>query len=552
MKPQSQPSLPGYLTRFRLSVGLFFSLLGGVSSAAWAAGGPVGFDQIIPKPLTVVPSNGTFLIDKTVMLLSPGTAGADEADLFGRLLFEKTGIALARRGKAPRTIKAEIDFNLPDSLGAEGYVINCTPTELRVRSTTGNGLLLGLTSVAQAASIGLIGAKAELKCGDVADKPRFAYRGMHLDVCRHFYTVEEVKKYIDHLAYYKFNTFHWHLTDDQGWRIEILKYPRLTTVGSKRAQTLIGHIRNTAKTYDGKPVSGFYTQEQIRDVVRYATARHITVMPEIEMPGHAQAAIAAYKWLGSNTDSVKVWDAWGYSPYIFNPNERTMGFLRDVLTEVAGLFPSEFIHIGGDEAAKQHWKANAEVQTQIKILGLKDEEALQGWMLTEIEKHLATLGKRMMGWDEIGSTGVSPTAAIMVWHNGNKSLNILQAGHESVLSPGSHCYFDSYQADPRTVSQPLAIGGLTTLKTVYAFDPIPPGLTPEQQGKVLGIQGNLWTEYIASFPKVQYMIFPRMLALAEVAWCPYGTKNYAAFKPRATLAFADLKRSGAQIGPVGE
>jgi len=518
----------------------------------WAAGGPIGFDQIIPRPLSVLPTSGTFLIDKTVILLNPGTAGADEADLFGRQLFEKTGISLARRGKAARTIKAEIDFNLPDSLGPEGYVINCTPNELRVRATTGNGLLLGLTSVLQAASIGLNLNKTELKCGDVADKPRFAYRGMHLDVSRHFFSVDEVKKYIDYLALYKYNTFHWHLTDDQGWRIEILKYPRLTSFGSKRAQTLIGHARNTAKTYDGKPVSGFYTQEQIRDVVRYATARHITVMPEIEMPGHAQAAIAAYKWLGSNNDSVKVWDAWGYSPYIFNPNERTMGFLKDVLTEVAGLFPSEFIHIGGDEADKKQWKANAEVQAQIKALGLKDEEALQGWMLTEIEKHLATLGKRMMGWDEIASTGVSPTAAIMVWHNGNKSLNILQAGHESVLSPGSHCYFDAYQADPRTVSQPLAIGGLTTLKTVYSFDPIPAGLTPEQQGKVLGIQGNVWTEYIAAFGKVEYMIFPRMLALAEVAWCPYGTKNYAGFKPRAILAFAELRRGGIQVGPVGE
>ena len=351
----------------------------------------------------------------------------------------------------------------------------------------------------------------------VQDYPNFQWRGLHLDVSRHFFSVEEVKRFIDLMALYKFNTFHWHLTDDQGWRIEIKKYPKLTEIGAWRDSTVNGHYSATPRTYSVERYGGFYTQEQIKEVVAYASNRFITVVPEIEMPGHSRAALAAYPQYSCTGKQLEVPGLWGVFEEIFCAKEESIDFLKDVLTEVLTLFPSEYIHIGGDEAPKTRWKSCPRCQKVIRENGLKDVHELQSFFIQEIDEFLTSKGRKLIGWDEILEGGLSPNAAVMSWRGFEGGIEAAKQKHFAVMSPGSHCYFDHYQS--KNPNEPTAIGGFTPLEKVYSFNPIPPGFSEQQAFFILGGQANLWTEYIPTMAQLEYMTYPRALALAQVLWC---------------------------------
>jgi len=349
-------------------------------------------------------------------------------------------------------------------------------------------------------------------------------------VGRHFMPVEFVKKYIDYIAMNKMNVFHWHLTEDQGWRIEIKKYPKLTEIGSQRKETIIGHAHES-KEYDGKPYGGFYTQDEIKDVVAYAQARYVTVVPEIELPGHALAALASYPELGCTGGPYEVATTWGVFDDVYCAGkEETFKFLEDVISEVMPLFPGEYFHIGGDECPKTQWEKCPYCQARMKKEGLKNEHELQSYFVQRIEKFLNAHGKKMIGWDEILEGGLAPNATVMSWRGEEGGIAAAQAHHDAVMTPGNYCYFDHYQADPKT--QPLAIGGFTPLKEVYEYEPIPKELTPEEGKYILGAQGNVWTEYMKTPERVEYMVFPRIAALAEVVWSPKASRNYDDFMNR--------------------
>ncbi|MBU2020638.1 MAG: beta-N-acetylhexosaminidase, partial [Bacteroidetes bacterium] len=357
----------------------------------------------------------------------------------------------------------------------------------------------------------------------ISDEPNFEWRGMHLDVSRHFYSVQTIKKYLDLMSVYKLNTFHWHLTDDQGWRIEIRKYPLLTSVGARRDSTLIGHASEIPKKFDYKVVKEYYTQKDIRELVEYAAKKYITVVPEIEMPGHASAAIAAYPELGCKGFTSKVESEWGVFDNIFCSKTNTMNFIKDVLAEVCDLFPGKYIHIGGDEVLVNHWERCADCKITMEKNGLKETKELQGYFLSEMDNFLTQRGKNIIGWDEILEGGLSPNAAVMSWRGEAGGVAAAQLEHSVVMSPTSHCYFDHYQSNRS--GEPLAIGGYLPLSKVFDFQPIPSSLIHYQRTYVKGGQANLWTEYIKTEEHLDYMIFPRLLAMSEVLW----SKNKSTF-----------------------
>jgi len=384
----------------------------------------------------------------------------------------------------------------------------------------------------------------------IEDTPRFGYRGMMLDVSRHFMPLSFIKKFIDLIAMHKMNTFHWHLTDDQGWRIEIKKYPKLTSIGSKRTETVAGHVLKSpvslriwkdVQEYDGIPHEGYYTQEEIKEVVAYASERFITIIPEIDLPGHTSSLIAAYPEYGSSDKNIGVKTIWGIQEDIIKPNENTFNFLKDVFTEIADLFPSKYIHIGGDEANKKQWIESEEVQEIIKNLELEDEAQLQSYFISRMEKILNSLDKKIIGWDEIIEGGLNPNATIMSWRGVEGGITAAKAGNYAIMTPTSHCYFDYYQR--KSNDEPLAIGGFTPLQKVYEFEPIPKELDLNQSSKILGAQGNLWTEFIKTPEQVEYMTVPRMTALSEVVWSKRKVRNFKEFKLRLNLYkyFLDLK-----------
>jgi hexosaminidase len=357
----------------------------------------------------------------------------------------------------------------------------------------------------------------------VIDYPKFAYRGMHLDVSRHFFDIDFIKKYIDYLAFHKMNIFHWHLTDDQGWRIEIKKYPELTTIGSKRAETLVGHFKDSPVVYDKIPHAGFYTQTQIKNVVQYAADRGINIVPEIDIPGHSMAMLAAMPYLSTMPDSVhmfkvaRTWGMYNRENNVLAPHEKTFEVLDNIFSEVAQLFPYKYVHIGGDEASKKWWKKSAWVQEFIAKNNLKDEDGLQSYFITRVEKMLNAKGKTIIGWDEILEGGLAPNAIVMSWRGEKGGIAAAKQKHEVIMTPGKPLYFDHYQTKMKNDS--LAIHGYNPFKSVYNYNPIPNELDSLGLGKyVLGAQGNVWTEYMASTAKVEYMVFPRMAALAEVLW----------------------------------
>ena len=500
---------------------------------------------VIPRPVHMTRGTGTFLVTPaTVVVTDRATRqiGYQLADW----LQPATGYRLAvsgAAGTAARTIALRLDPTLA-RLGDEGYRLSVSGTHIRIQAYRPAGVFYGVETLRQLLPPDIFRAAPvtavlwTVPAVEIEDMPRFAWRGAHLDVSRSFMPKEFVKKYIDLLALHKLNRFHWHLTDDQGWRIEIKKYPLLTSIGAWRRQSLVGQQRAYADTtqwvYDKIPHGGFYTQDDVREIVAYAQARFITVVPEIEMPGHAQAAIAAYPWLGNTGEQLEVLTHWGVDQNILNPSDSAIHFMQDVLTEVLALFPSHWIHTGGDEAPKQQWQASPVAQARIKELGLHSENELQSWMTAQMSQWLAARGRALIGWDEIlegGTEGLARNAVVMSWRGMDGGIAAAQAGHDVVMTPTSNTYFDYYQSQ-NTVNEPLAIGGFLPLDTVYAFEPVPAAFDAAQAAHILGTQGQIWTEYQRTPKNVEYMVFPRLIALAEVAWTPRDQRNFADFSAR--------------------
>jgi hexosaminidase len=517
-------------------------LLAILMSPAAVAQGSLAEPSIIPRPAKLTLHGGRFLLTARTVIWTDAQSAALGRQL-ARYLEPATGYSLpVRQGGTPagNRIVLRRDRTLK-RLGGEGYALSVRQGVVTVRAPAAAGLFYGIQTIRQLLPAEIFreapmaGVRWTMPAVTIEDEPRFRWRGAHLDVCRHFMPKEFVKKYIDLLALQKMNSFHWHLTDDQGWRIQIRKYPRLTEVGAWRNETLVGpYTSDTSKqVFDHEVHGGFYTQEDIREIVAYARARFVNVVPEIEMPGHAQAAIAAYPWLGNAGDSVHVWTIWGVSENILNPSDSTVAFMKDVLTEVMELFPGPYIHVGGDEAAKGQWKSTAAVQARIRALGLRNEEELQSWFIRQMDDFLKSHGRRMVGWDEILEGGLAPNAVVMSWRGTSGGIAAARAGHDVVMAPGSYTYLDHYQALDRT-REPLAIGGFLPIDTVYAYDPMPAELEPQYAKHVLGAQGQVWTEYIKGPKNVEYMAYPRMSALAEVLWTPLGRKDYANFLLRLT------------------
>jgi hexosaminidase len=515
---------------------------------------------IIPRPESLTVGRGQFTLNaKTVIYSDVATAGL--ARRFAAALMPATGLSIPVRVGVAATgagIVLRRDRRLT-RLGDEGYELTVTPRRITIRAREPAGVFYGVQSVRQllppetfrAAKVDSVAWV--IPAVRIVDRPRFAWRGAHLDVGRHFMPKEFVKKYIDLLALQKMNTFHWHLTEDQGWRLEILKYPRLTQVGAWRTQTIIGHQQggdSTTWQFDGVRHGGYYTQADVREIVAYARDRFVTVVPEIEMPGHALAAIAAYPQLGVTGQPADVGTRWGVYANILNADSSTMAFMEDVLTEVMALFPSRFIHNGGDEADKTLWKASPRIQERIRELGVKDEHELQSWIIRQIDAFLTAHNRRLVGWDEILEGGLAPGAAVMSWRGTNGGIEAARAGHDVVMAPTSNTYFDYYQSQ-NTAGEPLAIGGFLPLEAVYAFEPVPADLEPQYRAHILGAQGQLWTEYMPGPKQVEYMAFPRLTALAEVLWTSPERKDYRDFLARLGAHLQRLTVLDVAFRPLG-
>ncbi len=486
---------------------------------------------VIPLPALATSDTGSFSITPSTLLVDSLNEFFDEIKAFNEQLNNYFGFVLPVASKSAGN-SCILLFHRQEGNGnqsAEAYSMQVTKQNILITGYPA-GVFHGLETLFQ-----LMNGQIEISvpCVSITDKPTFGWRGMHLDVSRHFFTKEEIKKYLDYLALYKFNVFHWHLTDDQGWRIEIKKYPLLTQLGSERKETVIGKCSDTAH-YDGKPYGGFYTQEDIKEIVRYATARHIVIVPEIEMPGHARAAMAAYPQFSCTGGPFEVATTWGGFDDVFCPKPETFQFLEDILTEVMQLFPGPYIHIGGDECRKKRWKSCPSCQALMKKEGLKNENELQSYFIRQIETFVHAHGKQMIGWDEILEGGLAPNAIVMSWRGATGGIKAAKQKHQVVMSPGTPCYFDHYQSKDRS-TEPLAIGGFNPLENVYLYEPVPAKLLPAERKYILGAQGNVWTEYITTFSQVEYMSVPRMCALSEALWSPASKKAYAGFLERLKL-----------------
>src|SRR6266566_5245598 len=509
--------------------------------------------SVIPRPVRMTRGTGEFAFTSGTVIVTD-RATRDIGHQLADWLQPATGYRLSvggAAGAATHVVSLRMDPTLA-RLGDEGYRLSVTPTRITIRAFRPAGAFYAVETLRQLLPPGIFreapvaGVPWTVPVVDIEDSPRFQWRGAHLDVSRSFMPKEFVKKYIDLLALHKLNRFHWHLTDDQGWRIEIKKYPRLTSIGGWGRQSLVGVQHNYADTtqwvYDNIPHGGFYTQDDVREIVAYAQARFITVVPEIEMPGHAQAAIAAYPWLGNTGLQLEVLGHWGVDANILNPSDSAIHFMQDVLTEVLALFPSHWVHTGGDEAVKVQWQASPVAQARIRELGLHNENELQSWMTAQMSRWLEARGHALIGWDEIlegGTEGLAPNAVVMSWRGMEGGIAAAQAGHDVVMTPTSNTYFDYYQSQ-NTAAEPLAIGGFLPLETVYAFEPVPAGFDSVQAAHILGTQGQIWTEYQRTPKNVEYMVFPRLVALAEVAWTPREQKDFADFTRRLSQHLARL------------
>lgn len=492
---------------------------------------------IIPKPLVLEPQTGRFLVDASTTIVGDETL-SNEGNFLAELLSMTLGTNIQFSSpNAKGDIVLEID---PSIENEEGYELYVDYDKIRISGKNSTGVFYGIQTLRQLippANGAAVDDGNELTIPAVVikDHPQFVYRGMHLDVARHFFPVAFVKKYIDLIAMHKMNTFHWHLTEDQGWRIEIKKYPKLTEIGAIRKETV---IEKNFDPYiaDGIPYGGFYTQEEIKDVVAYAQTKHVTIIPEIDLPGHSRAAIAAYPELGNTGEQYEVATTWGVFEEIYAPTETTFNFLEDVLTEVMALFPSEYIHIGGDEAPKKQWEESRYAQELMKKEDLKDEDELQSYFIKRVEKFVNSKGRKIIGWDEIIEGGLAPNAAVMFWRSWTGEDEIIEAaknGHNIIMTPASHVYFDAYQVPEEDhAKEKFAIGGFTSVEKVYGLNIIPEALPEEFHKYILGAQANLWSEYIKTSEHAEYMALPRMTALSEVVWSSEEQRDWSDFKVR--------------------
>ena len=507
--------------------------------------------QVIPLPQEVSLTQGNpFKLNENVLIAYPENNALLQrnAEFLSEYIQQATNYAPKTKAiAAGEQVKNAIVLGLdPGIANKEGYVLTTTPEGISINGQTENGVFYGIQTLRKSIPAEAKGATILIPAGEIKDEPRFSYRGMHLDVGRHFFPIEFIKKYIDLLALHNMNTFHWHLTEDQGWRIEIKKYPKLTEIGSQRSRTVIG--RNTQE-YDNTPYGGFYTQEEAKEIVKYAQERYITVIPEVDLPGHMLAALAAYPEMGCTGGPYEVCPRWGvFEDVLCIGNDKTMQFLEDVMSEIIEIFPSEYVHIGGDEAPRDRWKECPKCQARIKAEGLKAdknhtaEDRLQSYCMTRIEKFLNSKGRRIIGWDEILEGDVAPNATVMSWRGASGGIKAAQMGHDVIMTPNTYCYFDYYQTAD-TKDEPLGIGGYVPIEKVYSLDPTF-DLNEEQKKHIIGAQANLWTEYIATTEHVEYMVLPRMAALAEVQWTQPEKKDFKDFTTRLASLMKFYQRDG--------
>ncbi len=504
--------------------------------------------SLIPRPVSLVEKEGAFLLTRETAIAAD-SALEPVAGQLAETLGRATGFAFERKtASAANVISLQIDDTL---LRDESYRFEVRDECVDLKSASAAGAFRGIQTLLQLLPPAVFshGPRGNIEwripCVSIEDHPRFAWRGAMLDCARHFMPKAFVKKLIDLLALHKLNRFHWHLTDDQGWRIEIKKYPKLTGIGAWRRETMRGHFAANAGG-DGIPHGGFYSQDDIREIVAFAAARHIEIVPEIDMPGHMQAAIAAYPELGCTGEKIEVNTGWGIHENILNANETTIAFMQNVLAEVMELFPGKFIHIGGDEAVKTQW--NAHMQSRMRELGVRDADELQSWFIRRMGEFLASHNRRLVGWDEILEGGLAPGATVMSWRGSKGGIAAARAGHDVVMTPNTHTYFDYYQSR-EIENEPLAIGSFLPLEKAYDFEPIPSGFSADEAAHVLGIQGQLWTEYMPNPRHVEYMAFPRLCALGEVAWSE-PEKNYADFCARLRRHLKRLDLLGVKYRPL--
>ena len=513
---------------------------------------------IVPRPLSYEPQKGKLSLTSKTVVYAADKALVRPATMFCSYVAAEKDLKISVAEGTPKS-KGAIVLLIDKALGEEEYQLDVTKKGVVIKGGSEKAVFYGLQSLRQVVfhSKGN-GKKVAVECMTVKDKPHFGYRGGMLDVCRHIFSVDDVKKYIDILALHKANRFHWHLTEDQGWRIEIKKYPELTKVGSMRSETAIYKTnpkngRTMIAGYDGKPYGGYFTQEQVRDIVRYATERYIEVIPEIDMPGHMVAALATYPELGCTKGPYEVRKTWGVSKDVLCAGrESTFEFVEGVLEEVLALFPSKYIHIGGDEAPKHRWKECPDCQERIRKEGLKDEHELQSYFMKRVEKFLAKHGRSMIGWDEILEGGVSKTATVMAWRGAKRGILAAKLGNNVIMTPSHYCYMDYAQTSNRVANGEPICGGRNgkrplSLRKVYSFDPYDQ-LNETERKVILGVQGNMWTEYVPNFDHVQHMILPRMAAIAEVGWS-YGNKDYDDFSRRMHLLRKLYDKCGFKYAP---
>ena len=493
--------------------------------------------SVVPRPVHVTPGDDKVQWDESVLIIAKSDDEKQVADLLKEYLAgNKVTATVTESGDDDDRVT--LSASAADSLGSEGYSLSVGEDGVKISANSGAGLFYGAQSLLQ-----LMGADNSLPFVEITDYPRFAYRGLHLDVGRHMFPPAFIRKYIDLLARHKMNRFHWHLTEDQGWRIEIKKYPKLQEVGAFRKETLVGHSSrdHSNDKYDGQRYGGFYTQDEVKDIVAYAAARHVTVVSEIEMPGHAMAALASYPNLGCTGGPYEVATRWGVFPDVFCAGkEETFTFLQDVLDEVMALFPGEYIHIGGDECPKVRWEKCPYCQKRIKTEHLKDEHELQSYFIQRIEKYINSKGRRIIGWDEILEGGLAPNATVMSWRGEEGGIAAAKQNHDVIMTPSNWCYLDHYQ--DTTGNEPLAIGGYTPVSEVYSYEPVPAQLTADEAKHILGAQCNVWTEYIPTTEHVEYMVYPRASAMAEVLWSPKAGRNYDDFLQRLQQHFRYLDK----------
>jgi len=487
---------------------------------------------LIPLPKEVSRTNEEFVLNAKTKIVMTDNMFKSEVDYLNNYLQSNVHFRLAVVSSIPKKGNY-ISINPSTSKTGlkESYDLKMNKNKIILVSEDNAGIFYGIVTLTQLMPLNSNGdVKLTIPCANIVDAPQYQWRSMLLDCSRHFFTKEEIKKYLDYLAMYKFNTFHWHLTDDQGWRIEIKKYPLLTTIGSKRKETAIGRPRD--KKFDGIPSSGLYTQDDIKEIVAYATTRHITILPEIEMPGHSVAVLAAYPQYSCTGGPFETKTSWGISKDVYCAgNDSTFHFLQDILSEVMDLFPGKYIHIGGDECPKDRWKICPKCQKRIADEKLSGENELQSYFVNRMEKYVNSKGKQIIGWDEILEGGLSPNATVMSWRGTKGGILAAKEKHFVVMTPTKPCYFDFYQVKD-TINEPYSFHGYNLLDAVYAFNPTPKELTKEEAKYVVGAQGCVWTEFIPDFPNVEYMALPRMAALAEAVWTPIIKKDYSNFIAR--------------------